>query len=294
MKIVLIFMVMLLYIGVSRGNESMLLDGSPSDQRIMQIIDVAVKSNKQLENARIRLGISDLLDQSEKIATLPQIGIGVGQSRSNTNYEMSSFLPSGEIEKVQARWIADVTPIQFTLSQVLPTDGRLEIAYSPQYIHERGKEVAQRFWTDPNYSITYSQPFYLSSRPIRFGTNTYERQLTQAKKRIAEIEYIENENSIIIELVENIIELDRNIREYQINKQIVYITNEKCRIANINNQSFSPTDIEGFRVGGHGLYQRVIVPTKNKRLIAPAWIYHMPTPQFSVRIASGKWNRLTA
>ncbi len=51
MKIVLIFMVMLLYIGVSRGNESMLLDGSPSDQRIMQIIDVAVKSNKQLENA---------------------------------------------------------------------------------------------------------------------------------------------------------------------------------------------------------------------------------------------------
>ena len=77
MKIVLLFMVMLLSIGISRGNESMLLDGSPSDQKIMQIINVAVKSNKQLENARIRLGISDLLDRSEKIAALPQIGIGV-------------------------------------------------------------------------------------------------------------------------------------------------------------------------------------------------------------------------
>jgi hypothetical protein len=92
MKIVLLFMVMLLSIGISRGNESMLLDGSPSDQKIMQIINVAVKSNKQLENARIRLGISDLLDRSEKIAALPQIGIGVGQSRSSIR-EDESFHP---------------------------------------------------------------------------------------------------------------------------------------------------------------------------------------------------------
>ncbi len=49
--------------------------------------------------------------------------------------------------------------------------------------------------------------------------------------------------------------------------------------------------LEGFRPGGHSMYQRVMVAVFCKRTSMPAWTYCMPCPSYAERVASGQWLR---
>jgi len=49
--------------------------------------------------------------------------------------------------------------------------------------------------------------------------------------------------------------------------------------------------LEGFRPGGHSMYQRVMVAVLCGRTSIPAWTYWMPCPSYAERVASGEWLR---
>ena len=49
--------------------------------------------------------------------------------------------------------------------------------------------------------------------------------------------------------------------------------------------------LEGFRPGGHSMYQRVMVAVLCGRTTIPAWTYWMPCPSYAERVASGEWLR---
>ena len=49
--------------------------------------------------------------------------------------------------------------------------------------------------------------------------------------------------------------------------------------------------LEGFRPGGHSMYQRVMVAVLCGRTSKPAWTYWMPCPSRGERIANGDWER---
>lgn len=49
--------------------------------------------------------------------------------------------------------------------------------------------------------------------------------------------------------------------------------------------------LEGFRPGGHSMYQRVMVAVLCGRTSIPAWTYWMPCPPYAERVASGEWLR---
>ena len=49
--------------------------------------------------------------------------------------------------------------------------------------------------------------------------------------------------------------------------------------------------LEGFRLGGHSMYQRVMVAVLCGRTSIPAWTYWMPCPPYAERVASGEWLR---
>ena len=49
--------------------------------------------------------------------------------------------------------------------------------------------------------------------------------------------------------------------------------------------------LEGFRPGGHSMYQRVMVAVLCGRTSIPAWTYWMPCPPYAERVASGQWLR---
>lgn len=49
--------------------------------------------------------------------------------------------------------------------------------------------------------------------------------------------------------------------------------------------------LEGFRPGGHSMYQRVMVAVLCKRTSIPAWIYRMPRVEIGTRLDSGVWHR---
>ena len=49
--------------------------------------------------------------------------------------------------------------------------------------------------------------------------------------------------------------------------------------------------LEGFRPGGHSMYQRVMVAVLCGRTSIPAWTYWMPCPPYAGRVASGQWLR---
>ena len=49
--------------------------------------------------------------------------------------------------------------------------------------------------------------------------------------------------------------------------------------------------LEGFRPGGHSMYQRVMVAVLRGRTPIPAWTYWMPCPPYAERVASGEWLR---
>ena len=46
--------------------------------------------------------------------------------------------------------------------------------------------------------------------------------------------------------------------------------------------------LEGFRPGGHSMYQRVMVAVLRGRTPIPAWTYWMPCPPYAERVASGE------
>ena len=47
--------------------------------------------------------------------------------------------------------------------------------------------------------------------------------------------------------------------------------------------------LEGFRPGGHSMYQRVMVAVLCGCTSIPAWTYWMPCPSYAERVASGEW-----
>lgn len=47
--------------------------------------------------------------------------------------------------------------------------------------------------------------------------------------------------------------------------------------------------LEGFRPGGHSMYQRVMVAVLCERTSIPAWIYWMPCPAHGERVTKGQW-----
>jgi len=49
--------------------------------------------------------------------------------------------------------------------------------------------------------------------------------------------------------------------------------------------------LEGFRPGGHSMYQRVIVAVLYGRTSVPAWTYWMPRIDTGIRLGSGVWHR---
>ena len=49
--------------------------------------------------------------------------------------------------------------------------------------------------------------------------------------------------------------------------------------------------LEGFRPGGHSMYQRVMVAVLCGRTSIPAWTYRMSCPPYAERVASGQWLR---
>lgn len=49
--------------------------------------------------------------------------------------------------------------------------------------------------------------------------------------------------------------------------------------------------LEGFRPGGHSMYQRVIVAVLCWRTSIPAWTYWMPRVENGTRLDSGVWHR---
>ena len=49
--------------------------------------------------------------------------------------------------------------------------------------------------------------------------------------------------------------------------------------------------LEGFRPGGHSMYQRVMVAVLCGRTSIPAWIYWMPCVENGTRLDSGVWHR---
>jgi hypothetical protein len=49
--------------------------------------------------------------------------------------------------------------------------------------------------------------------------------------------------------------------------------------------------LEGFRPGGHSMYQRVIVAVLYGRTSVPAWTYWMPRIDTGFRLGSGVWHR---
>jgi gamma-glutamylcyclotransferase (GGCT)/AIG2-like uncharacterized protein YtfP len=49
--------------------------------------------------------------------------------------------------------------------------------------------------------------------------------------------------------------------------------------------------LEGFRPGGHSMYQRVMVAVLCGRTSIPAWIYWMPRVENGTRLDSGVWHR---
>lgn len=49
--------------------------------------------------------------------------------------------------------------------------------------------------------------------------------------------------------------------------------------------------LEGFRPGGHSMYQRVMVGVLCKRTSIPAWTYRMPRVETGTRLDSGVWHR---
>ena len=49
--------------------------------------------------------------------------------------------------------------------------------------------------------------------------------------------------------------------------------------------------LEGFRPGGHSMYQRVMVAVLCRRTSIPAWIYWMPRVENGTRLDSGVWHR---
>ena len=49
--------------------------------------------------------------------------------------------------------------------------------------------------------------------------------------------------------------------------------------------------LEGFRPGGHSMYQRVMVAVLCGRTSIPAWTYWMPCPSHGERVANGNWER---
>ena len=54
-------------------------------------------------------------------------------------------------------------------------------------------------------------------------------------------------------------------------------------------RNLPPIDrLEGFRPGGHSMYQRVMVAVLCGRTLIPAWTYWMPCPPYAERVASGE------
>jgi len=49
--------------------------------------------------------------------------------------------------------------------------------------------------------------------------------------------------------------------------------------------------LEGFRPGGHSMYQRVMVAVLCKRTSIPAWTYRMPRVETGTRLDPGVWHR---
>jgi gamma-glutamylcyclotransferase (GGCT)/AIG2-like uncharacterized protein YtfP len=49
--------------------------------------------------------------------------------------------------------------------------------------------------------------------------------------------------------------------------------------------------LEGFRPGGHSMYQRVMVAVLCGRTAVSAWTYQMSSPPYAERVASGEWLR---
>ena len=49
--------------------------------------------------------------------------------------------------------------------------------------------------------------------------------------------------------------------------------------------------LEGFRPGGHSMYQRVMVAVLCGRTSIPAWTYWMPRIDTGIRLGSGVWHR---
>jgi gamma-glutamylcyclotransferase (GGCT)/AIG2-like uncharacterized protein YtfP len=49
--------------------------------------------------------------------------------------------------------------------------------------------------------------------------------------------------------------------------------------------------LEGFRPGGHSMYQRVMVTVLRGRTSIPAWTYCMPRVDNGIRLDSGVWHR---
>lgn len=49
--------------------------------------------------------------------------------------------------------------------------------------------------------------------------------------------------------------------------------------------------LEGFRPGGHSMYQRVMVAVLRGRTSVPAWTYWMPRIDTGIRLRSGVWHR---
>ena len=60
----------------------------------------------------------------------------------------------------------------------------------------------------------------------------------------------------------------------------------------IQARDLPPIDrLEGFRPGGHSMYQRVMVAVLCGRTSIPAWTYRMSCPPYAERVASGQWLR---
>ncbi len=49
--------------------------------------------------------------------------------------------------------------------------------------------------------------------------------------------------------------------------------------------------LEGFRPGGHSMYQRVMVAVLCGHTLITAWTYWLPCPPYAKRVASGQWLR---
>lgn len=49
--------------------------------------------------------------------------------------------------------------------------------------------------------------------------------------------------------------------------------------------------LEGFRPGGHSMYQRVMMAVLCGRTSIPAWTYWISCPPYAERVASSQWLR---